>query len=575
MSFLLRYAPKYGKLFFTSIFFLFVESLCDLLQPTIMARIVDVGVANRDLSVVVHLGGVMLLVTAVGALGAVARNILSSHVAQSFGADLRLDLFAKVQRLTLDELSRFEPASLITRLTNDVTQVQEFVYRLMRIFVRAPILAVGAAAMAVYLSPKLSTVLAVVIPTAGVLVFLSLQLGFSRFRRVQETLDGINRALREYLAGVRVVKAFNRIQYEQERFTVVNREAAQAAVKAERIMAFFSPAIILTVNCGIVAVLWIGGLGVRAGGMELGKIIAFVNYMVQMLHALMRIFIVFARFVRARASAERLNEIFQCTGSEGEHAGTFAGKVRGEIEFRCVSFAYPGSTGEPILKDISFAIDAGETLGIIGSTGSGKSTLVKLIPKLYHPTEGIITIDQIDISRWDTGSLRDQIGFVPQKSLLFTGTILDNIRWGWPEASLAEVREAAKAAQIDDFIMSLPDGYNSLVGQRGVNLSGGQKQRLAIARAIVKQPAVLILDDSTSALDALTEARIWQSLKEYTRGMTCVVISQRVTSIMSADKILVLEEGRMVGFGTHEELLRSCSVYQEMYWLQVGKRGAV
>lgn len=575
MSFLLRYAPKYGKLFFTSIFFLFVESLCDLLQPTIMARIVDVGVANRDLSVVVHLGGVMLLVTAVGALGAVARNILSSHVAQSFGADLRLDLFAKVQRLTLDELSRFEPASLITRLTNDVTQVQEFVYRLMRIFVRAPILAVGAAAMAVYLSPKLSTVLAVVIPTAGVLVFLSLQLGFSRFRRVQETLDGINRALREYLAGVRVVKAFNRIQYEQERFTVVNREAAQAAVKAERIMAFFSPAIILTVNCGIVAVLWIGGLGVRAGGMELGKIIAFVNYMVQMLHALMRIFIVFARFVRARASAERLNEIFQCTGSEGEHAGTFAGKVRGEIEFRGVSFAYPGSTGEPILKDISFAIDAGETLGIIGSTGSGKSTLVKLIPKLYHPTEGIITIDQIDISRWDTGSLRDQIGFVPQKSLLFTGTILDNIRWGRPEASLAEVREAAKAAQIDDFIMSLPDGYNSLVGQRGVNLSGGQKQRLAIARAIVKQPAVLILDDSTSALDALTEARIWQSLKEYTRGMTCVVISQRVTSIMSADKILVLEEGRMVGFGTHEELLRSCSVYQEMYWLQVGKRGAV
>lgn len=575
MSFLLRYAPKYGKLFFTSIFFLFVESLCDLLQPTIMARIVDVGVANRDLSVVVHLGGVMLLVTAVGALGAVARNILSSHVAQSFGADLRLDLFAKVQRLTLDELSRFEPASLITRLTNDVTQVQEFVYRLMRIFVRAPILAVGAAAMAVYLSPKLSTVLAVVIPTAGVLVFLSLQLGFSRFRRVQETLDGINRALREYLAGVRVVKAFNRIQYEQERFTVVNREAAQAAVKAERIMAFFSPAIILTVNCGIVAVLWIGGLGVRAGGMELGKIIAFVNYMVQMLHALMRIFIVFARFVRARASAERLNEIFQCTGSEGEHAGTFAGKVRGEIEFRGVSFAYPGSTGEPILKDISFAIDAGETLGIIGSTGSGKSTLVKLIPKLYHPTEGIITIDQIDISRWDAGSLRDQIGFVPQKSLLFTGTILDNIRWGRPEASLAEVREAAKAAQIDDFIMSLPDGYNSLVGQRGVNLSGGQKQRLAIARAIVKQPAVLILDDSTSALDALTEARIWQSLKEYTRGMTCVVISQRVTSIMSADKILVLEEGRMVGFGTHEELLRSCSVYQEMYWLQVGKRGAV
>jgi ATP-binding cassette subfamily B protein len=552
-----------------------VESVCDLLQPTIMARIVDVGVANRDFGVVVNLGGVMLLVTAVGALGAVGRNILSSTVSQNFGADLRQDLFTKVQLLSLDDLSRFEPASLITRLTNDVTQVQEFVHRLMRIFVRAPILAVGAAAMAIYLNPRLSTILAVVIPVVGLLVALNLQIGFPRFRRVQEAVDGINRSLREYLAGVRVVKAFNRSQYERERFAAANQEAAESAVRAERVMAFFSPSIIFTVNMGIVAVLWFGGIAVRAGSLEVGKVIAFVNYMVQMLHALMRIFIVFTRFVRARASAERINELFQQVDSNTAPDGGFSGEIRGEIQFRNVSFAYPGSTGEPVLKDISFHINPGETLGIIGATGSGKTTLVSLIPKLYHATAGKITIDGIDLREWNTGRLRERIGFVPQKSLLFSGTILDNIRWGNPQASLSEVRQAAETAQIDSFIVGLPAGYDSAVGQRGVNLSGGQKQRLAVARALVKKPAILVLDDCTSALDAITEARIRRALSEQMQGTTCIIISQRVTSMMGADRILVLDEGRVVGLGTHAELMQHCPVYQDIYHLQVGRKGAV
>jgi len=540
-----------------------------------MARIVDVGVANRDFGVVVNLGGVMLLVTAVGALGAVGRNILSSTVSQNFGADLRQDLFTKVQLLSLDDLSRFEPASLITRLTNDVTQVQEFVHRLMRIFVRAPILAVGAAAMAIYLNPRLSTILAVVIPVVGLLVALNLQIGFPRFRRVQEAVDGINRSLREYLAGVRVVKAFNRSQYERERFAAANQEAAESAVRAERVMAFFSPSIIFTVNMGIVAVLWFGGIAVRAGSLEVGKVIAFVNYMVQMLHALMRIFIVFTRFVRARASAERINELFQQVDSNTAPDGGFSGEIRGEIQFRNVSFAYPGSTGEPVLKDISFHINPGETLGIIGATGSGKTTLVSLIPKLYHATAGKITIDGIDLREWNTGRLRERIGFVPQKSLLFSGTILDNIRWGNPQASLSEVRQAAETAQIDSFIVGLPAGYDSAVGQRGVNLSGGQKQRLAVARALVKKPAILVLDDCTSALDAITEARIRRALSEQMQGTTCIIISQRVTSMMGADRILVLDEGRVVGLGTHAELMQHCPVYQDIYHLQVGRKGAV
>jgi ATP-binding cassette subfamily B multidrug efflux pump len=575
LGFLLRYVPKYGRLFCASILCLVVESVCDLLQPTIMARIVDVGVANRDFGVVVNLGGVMLLVTAVGALGAVGRNILSSTVSQNFGADLRQDLFTKVQLLSLDDLSRFEPASLITRLTNDVTQVQEFVHRLMRIFVRAPILAVGAAAMAIYLNPRLSTILAVVIPVVGLLVALNLQIGFPRFRRVQEAVDGINRSLREYLAGVRVVKAFNRSQYERERFAAANQEAAESAVRAERVMAFFSPSIIFTVNMGIVAVLWFGGIAVRAGSLEVGKVIAFVNYMVQMLHALMRIFIVFTRFVRARASAERINELFQQVDSNTAPDGGFSGEIRGEIQFRNVSFAYPGSTGEPVLKDISFHINPGETLGIIGATGSGKTTLVSLIPKLYHATAGKITIDGIDLREWNTGRLRERIGFVPQKSLLFSGTILDNIRWGNPQASLSEVRQAAETAQIDSFIVGLPAGYDSAVGQRGVNLSGGQKQRLAVARALVKKPAILVLDDCTSALDAITEARIRRALSEQMQGTTCIIISQRVTSMMGADRILVLDEGRVVGLGTHAELMQHCPVYQDIYHLQVGRKGAV
>ncbi|NLJ80058.1 MAG: ABC transporter ATP-binding protein [Firmicutes bacterium] len=574
MDFMQPYLQKYGKFFLLSTAFLVVESVCDLLQPTIMARIVDLGVANRDLDLVLHLGTRMVLVAGLGALGAVGRNLISSNVSQRFGADLRSDLFTKVQRLSLEGLSRFETASLITRLTNDITQMQEFVHRLMRVFIRAPILALGAAIMSVYLSPQMAVVLAAVIPLAGILVVLNPRLGFPYFRRVQKALDGINRALREYLSGVRVVKAFNRSAYELQRFETANIEVAESTIGAQRVMAFFSPAIILAVNLGIAAVLWFGGLSVRAGGLEVGKIIAFVNYMTQMLHGLMRIFIVFARFVRARASAERIGEVLAAEERWLQKQGLKSGPIRGGIEFENVSFAYAGSTGEPVLKEISFQCSPGETVGIIGPTGSGKTTLVNLIAKLYQPLSGTIRIDGLDLARMETKSLREQIGLVPQKSILFSGTVLENLLWGNARSSLEEVRRAAQIAQIDDFIQTLPRGYESPVGRGGVNLSGGQKQRLALARALLKNPAVLILDDSTSALDAVTEKKIKEGLENYSEA-TRILISQRITSVLSADKILVLEQGRAAGWGTHEQLLAACPVYREIYLSQVGQEEAV
>lgn len=575
LDFVVQYLKRHSKLFNLSILFLVVESLCDLLQPTMMARIVDVGVANRDLDVVLRLGLTMLLITLIGALGAVGRNILSSVVSQRFGSELRFDLFAKIQRLSLGRLSQFETASLITRLTNDVTQVQEFVHRLMRIFVRAPILAIGAAMMASYLSPKLAIVLAVVIPVATILVTLNLKVGFPFFRRVQRAIDRLNQSLREYLSGVRVVKAFNRNSYEIQRFKAVNQEVTDSTVQAERVMAFFSPTIILTVNMGIVAVLWFGGQFVQLGTMEVGKIIAFVNYMTQMLNSLMRIFMVFTRFVRARASAERIGEVFE--RDEGKaYAGQRSSQgIQGGIAFQGVSFAYPGSTGDPILKGVSFETLPGETIGIIGPTGAGKTTLISLIPRLYDPTEGVLAIDGLDSKTLKASELREDMAIVPQKSLLFTGSIAENIRWGNQQASLEEVKQAAELAQIAAFIEELPLGYESVVGQGGVNLSGGQKQRLAIARALVRKPRILILDDCTSALDLATEARILRGLKDYTEDLTCFVISQRITSVMAADRILVLDEGRVAGFGNHQELLASCLVYQDIFRSQIGRKEAV
>ncbi|MEI7027060.1 ABC transporter ATP-binding protein [Paenibacillus sp. y28] len=572
MSFLRKYARKYWPGFFISIAFVMCEALCDLMLPTLMSHIIDEGVAKSRMEVVLQYGGLMLLITAFGALAAVGRNLISSRVSQRFGTELRSDLFRKIQTFSFGNMDRFERASLITRLTSDVTQVQNFTNGLMRIFVKAPLLGLGALIMAARLNPQLAVILAVVVPLVGLLILLNMKAGFPRFMKVQKALDRVNGLMREYLSGVRVVRAFNRFDDEVDKFRATNADFQNLSKQAMRAMAIFNPAIVLTVNLGIIAVLWFGGAGVQDGSMQVGHIVAFVNYMTQVLFALMTVSMVFIMFARAKASALRIGEVF---GQEGamrwqEGASLQAG-MSGRIDFEAVSFSYDGTPEGRVLKEVTFTCMPGETVGIIGSTGSGKSTLVHLLPRFYDATSGKVKVNGVDVTTVQPEQLRSIISIVPQKTVLFSGTILENIRWGKQDATPEEARRAAEVAEAHEFIAAQPEGYDTRIGQKGVNLSGGQKQRLSIARALVRQPRILILDDCTSALDAVTEGKIKAALKAYTRGLTCLLIAQRIASVMDADKIVVLDEGRVAGIGTHEELLSGCRVYQEIVHSQLGK----
>jgi len=588
-----KYWGKYWKRFCLAVSCLMLEALCDLMQPTIMSRIVDVGVAGRNMSFVLSMGGVMLLVTLLGAVAAVSRNIVSSNVSQRFSAEMRSDLFKKIQTFSFDNINRFETASLVTRLTNDVTQVQTFVHGLMRIFVKAPITAIGSIIMAVLLNPPMALVLVAVVPVISILISANVRIGYPKFMKVQKALDRVNSVMREYLAGVRVVKAFNRFSYETERFDRTNKDLAAASTTAMRVVAIFSPGITLTVNMGIIAVLWFGGLRVNNGSMHVGQVIAFINYMTQILFSLMMISFVFTMFVRAKTSAERIGEVFAAentmpvrqrpvipadkaneASSPENSAFTYVSTAKkGRVDFEQVYFTYEGASGEPVLKDITFTCMPGETVGIIGSTGSGKSSLVNLVPRFHDVTSGCIKVDGVDVRDADTRELRERIAVVSQKTVLFTGTIMDNIKWGREDASLQDIEKAAGIAQAHAFISNLPEGYDTLLGRGGVNLSGGQKQRVSIARALVRRPEILILDDCTSAVDVATETRIREALKEYSGGLTCLVIAQRITSVIGADRIVVLDNGRMVGTGNHEELMQTCEVYREIYRSQIGKEG--
>ena len=571
MSYLKPYFRRFGKPFTVALLFLTLEALCDLLQPTLMSRIIDVGVANKDLNYVVRFGGYMLLVTAVGAVGATLRNVISSHVSLNFGTRLRSDLFGKIQTLSAASIDKFDRASLVTRLTNDVTQMQNFTNGLMRIFVKSPLICLGSLIMAIRLNPPLSVVLAVVVPMVAVLIFLNMRVGFPLFARVQKSLDRLNGVSREYLSGVRVVKAFNRFDYETDKFDGVNRAYQAISSRAMRMMSVFSPGIMLTVNFGIAAVIWLGGHRVDQGHMQVGHIIAFINYMTQILFSLLMISNVFNLFVRAKASSERIGEVFaeQDTMAWSGKAANPPASAAGSIAFKDVSFAYGGT--DAVLRDVTLSCRSGETVGIIGSTGSGKSTLVNLIPRFYDAASGTVEVDGADVRDVEPSRLRERIAIVPQKTVLFTGTIRENLLWGKENATEEEMVRAAKMAQAHDFIEACPEGYDTKLGQGGVNLSGGQKQRLSIARALVRQPAILILDDCTSAVDAATETRIKAALREYAQGLTCLLIAQRMTSVMDADRIVVLDNGEIVGSGKHDELMRDCRTYREIYRSQTGK----
>lgn len=579
MNFLKKYTKKYWLPFSVAVIFLTIEAIADLLLPTIMAQIIDVGVANRDMDYVLKMGGIMLLITGFGAVTATARNFISSYVSQNFGADLRADLFRKIQSLSFQNIDKFDRASLITRLTNDVTQIQNFTNGLMRIFVRAPLLCIGSLIMAVRLNLDLSIVLAIVVPIIAILIMLNMRLGFPRFIMVQKAMDWVNRVMREYLSGVRVVKAFNQFNFEITKFGQANLELQSTSTSVSRMMSIFGPMMVTVMNIAIVAVLWFGGYGVQNGNIQVGEIIAFTNYMIQILFSLRMISMVFIMFVRAKASAGRISEVFSEENRMADVANPLDKKrknqqspcTKGQIDFHNVSFSYEGASGEPVLKNITSTCLPGETIGIIGSTGSGKSSLINLIPRFYDVSEGSVEVDGIDVREYNLKDLRAKIAVVPQQTMLFTGTIEENIRWGKENATEEEIKQAAAIAEVESFINASPEGYDTLLGQGGINLSGGQKQRLSIARALVKQPEILILDDSTSAVDVVTEAKIKKALKEYAAGLTCIIITQRISSIMDADKILVLDDGKLVGSGTHEQLMADCQVYQEIHHSQLGK----
>lgn len=570
-SYLNKYIKRYKGQFFIALIFLILETLGDLIQPTIMSKIIDKGVKDGNINYVWRFGLLMILITIFGAIFAIIRNIVSSKVSQSFGADLREDLYIKIQGFSFDNVDEFQAASLITRLTNDVNQMQNFAHGSMRVFVKAPIIGIGATIMAFTLNARLALIVLGIIPLVGIIILINLKISYPIFTKIQESLDRVNGVMREYLAGIRVVKAFNRFNYEKLRFKKVNDNLQDITLKGTRIVAVFNPLIALMVNIGIVLVLWFGGLRTYSGDMEVGKIMAFVNYMIQVLFSLTMMTRLLNIFIRAKTSGERIGEVFS---SEDriftEPNPLYFRNIKGKLEFKDVYFKY-GPNSKCVLEDINFSVKPGETLAIIGSTGSGKTSLINLIPRFYDVVEGKIEIDGINIKDVRLNDLRNEIAIVPQETLLFTGTIGENIKWGYRGARDEEVEQVARIAQAHDFIQSFNEGYGTYLGQGGVNLSGGQKQRVSIARALIKKPRILILDDSTSAVDLITEKKIKQGLKGYLNKTTTILIAQRITSVMDADKIIVLDKGKIVGMGHHEELMKSSEVYKDIYKSQIGK----
>ncbi len=589
MSLIFKFIKKHWPGFSIAIVFLTLEAVCDLLQPYIMSRIVDKAVATKDAMLVLKLGGVMLATAVVGALSAVIRNYYASKTSQNIGKEMRFELFEKIQSFSLENIDKLEPASLITRITNDVSQIQNFINGCMRILVKAPITCIGAIILIIFEIPYVIPIIAIMILISILLISYNMKLGYPRFGKVQNNLDSLNSVSRQYLNSVRVVKVFGQEAAEQERFSEVADNLSTSSVSAMRVNATFNPLINLCVNLAIVTILWFGGY--MSGDIEVGKLIASVNYMTQILFAIGMVSNILNSLVRAVASSKRIQQIYdevpaitdnpqaicQKTPATTDSPQTASlitstssnNKFENELCIHNVSFCYPQSD-RPVLEDINLTIKKGLTYGIIGSTGSGKTSLIQLILRFYDVSNGEILIDGVNIKRLNMKFLRAKTALVSQKPILFSGTIESNISWGNPTATEDQIHRAAAISQSEEFISKQANGYNSMVGQGGINLSGGQKQRLSIARAIVRNPEILILDDCTSALDATTEAKVLNGIREYSRNLTTLIISQRISSVMKTDWIICMENGRIVGQGSHSDLMQSCDVYREIYDSQIG-----
>ena len=561
-----KYFRKYKIPFLVAIFCVTIEAICDLLGPTLMSRIVNNGIEKGSLADVYYWGMRMLFITLIGACFAVTRNILASRVSQSMGADLRVDLFEKIMSFSEVSADKIESGSLITRMTNDTSQIVQFVNGIMRIFLKAPITCVGSIVLSSMLNFRLSLVIYGVVAIVTVLIYISMKLSYPRFYQLQKAMDQVNAKVQEYLMGIRLVKAFGTYEKETHKFDEANSNLMQKGVSSQMVITVISPLLTLVVGVGTVAIIYIGSKLFTMNIANVGDITAFTIYMAQILTSLIMITNVFTMFVRTKASTVRIREVLDC-----EEDFVKSGKERklnGKITFDNVTFAYPNGSGVPALKELSFSINAGESLAIIGPTGSGKSTIASLLLRFYEVSSGKITLDGYDIKMLGVDEVRKNIAFVPQKPMLFSGSIVQNLEWGNKYATMDKIEQVIQKAQAD-IVFQMPHGYDSLLGSGGVNISGGQKQRISIARGMLKEASVLILDDATSALDAVTEAKVRENLRDKESKETVITITQRCGTAMFADNILVMENGAKVGFGTHEELMKSCEVYQDIYKTQI------
>ena len=543
---------------------------CETMQPMYMSRIVDDGVMQHNMPVIVSTGLWMLLFSFVGLACAITNAWISSRTSTRFGTDLRGELFNKIQGFSFPDIDRFSSASLITRLSGDVTRMQQIIFMSMRIMLRAPMLFMMAFVFILRIDGRLAGVLALAIPAMAAIVWVVMRRGMPFFLKVQRRIDRLNAVVRENLINIRLVKSFAREDFESAKFDRTSRDLQDTTIRAANIIIALVPLMSLVLNVSVVVVLWFGGERVIGGDLSVGELISFVNYLMQILMAVMMFSMVVMNFARASASSERILEVLGTDPSLVDTPEALAHDYtveRGDVAFRDVGFHYEGGAegDDNVLNHINLTVKAGETIAVVGGTGSGKSSLVQLIPRLYDATSGSVEIDGRDVRDYRLEELRHSIGMVLQKNELFTGTILENLRWGNPDATVEQIEEAAKAACAHDFISEMPEGYETVLGRGGVNVSGGQKQRLCIARALLRRPRILILDDSTSAVDSTTELKIRTELQRLLRGTTVFIITQRIATMQSADRVLVLEDGRIDGFAPPSELLKTSEVYREIY----------
>lgn len=565
-----NYIKPYLGAFLLAPLLMLTEVFGEIMLPKLMSLIINNGVANRDVDYILAVGGVMAVTAVIMAAGGIGGAYFSSKASICFSTDLRKDVFHKVQQFSFKNIDDFSTGSLVTRLTNDIQQIQNVVMMSLRLMFRAPGMLIGGLVMAYLMNKQLMLILLVVIPLLLLVIILILKTAFPRFEVMQKKIDRLNSGVQEALTNVRVIKSFVREEHEEEKFKATNQDLKEGSLAAMKIVIATMPVMMLAMNITTLAVVWYGGNLIIGGKMPVGDLTAFTTYIVQILMSLMMVSMVFLQVSRAMASLKRVREVLdtEVDLTDDNASRKEAQVTMGKVEFKDVSFQYAKGTDEMVLSRISFTAEPGETIGIIGSTGSGKTSLVQLIPRLYDADEGQVLVDGIDVREYSIKNLREGVGMVLQKNVLFSGTIEENLRWGNEEAAMEEVKRMAENAQADGFISNFKNGYDTDLGQGGSNVSGGQKQRLCIARALLKKPKILILDDSTSAVDTATEKRIRECFQEELVATTKFIIAQRIGSVESADKILVLDEGRIAGMGSHEELMKSCEAYQEIYYSQ-------